>query len=144
MSEYKDYNWSEGATCAHAYLYDDLITLLEDDHKIARKILDVGCGNGTIANIMIDEGYDVYGIDASTTGIKVAQKQNPERFYVQDLTSENLPSELKDIDFNTIVSTEVIEHLYNPRGYISFCKNILLRSGGGGGDCNFDPLPWLS
>lgn len=131
MSEYKDYNWSEGTACAHAYLYDDLISLLEDGPNKNRKILDVGCGNGAIANRLIDEGNDVYGIDASITGIKVAQKQNPERFYEQDLTSQDLPDNLQDIDFNTIISTEVIEHLYSPRGYVGFCKNILLKNGGG-------------
>jgi len=131
MSEYKDYNWSEGATCAHAYLYNDLIALLEGGQDKNQKILDIGCGNGTIANKMIDEGYDVYGIDASDTGIKVARNNEPNRFFVQDINSKELPTELKGIQFDTIVSTEVIEHLYNPRGYIGFCKEVLLKNGGG-------------
>ncbi|RYG16437.1 MAG: methyltransferase domain-containing protein, partial [Chitinophagaceae bacterium] len=31
----------------------------------------------------------------------------------------------------TIISTEVIEHLYDPRSFIRFCKGILLNNGGG-------------
>jgi 2-polyprenyl-3-methyl-5-hydroxy-6-metoxy-1,4-benzoquinol methylase len=42
-----------------------------------------------------------------------------------------LPVELCDLKFNTIISTEVIEHLYSPREYLDFCKKILLNSGGG-------------
>ena len=30
--------------------------------------------------------------------------------------------------FDTIISTEVIEHLYDPRKYVTFCKNILSKS----------------
>jgi 2-polyprenyl-3-methyl-5-hydroxy-6-metoxy-1,4-benzoquinol methylase len=42
-----------------------------------------------------------------------------------------LPDELRDINFNTIISTEVIEHLYSPRDYFDFCKRVLQKSGGG-------------
>lgn len=129
MSEYQDYNWAEGETCAHAYLYDDLKNLL--DKNINTKILDIGCGNDIIANRLFCEEFDVYGTDASKTGIEIANKQNQGRFFVQDLSSENLPLELQDIKFDTIISTEVIEHLYNPRSYIEFCKNVLLQNGGG-------------
>lgn len=129
MSEYKDYGWEEGATCAHGYLYDDLKAMIGSDKK--RTILDVGCGNGEMANRLIDEGYDVYGTDASQSGIVAAKKKNSGRFFVQDINSAKLPSELSSKSFDLIISTEVIEHLYNPRDYIKFCKNILMQAGGG-------------
>jgi 2-polyprenyl-3-methyl-5-hydroxy-6-metoxy-1,4-benzoquinol methylase len=50
---------------------------------------------------------------------------------LQDINSKLLPNEIQSVRFNLIISTEVVEHLYNPRGYIEFCKNILLSSGGG-------------
>jgi 2-polyprenyl-3-methyl-5-hydroxy-6-metoxy-1,4-benzoquinol methylase len=128
MIEYQDYGWSDGAENAHSYLYNDLMTLLNNR---SRKILDVGCGNGGMAIRLINEGYDVYGTDASVTGIKIAQRSHPDRFYVQDINSGELPFEFRDINFDTIISTEVIEHLYNPRGYIKFCKQVLMNNGGG-------------
>lgn len=129
MSEYKDYGWNEGATHSHGYLYDDLKIMIGSDKT--RTILDIGCGNGAMANRLISEGYDVYGTDGSPTGIEVAQKSNRDRFFVQDINSATLPRELQNKKFDLIMSTEVIEHLYNPRGYMEFCKNVLMQNGGG-------------
>ena len=42
-----------------------------------------------------------------------------------------MPTELQGTSFKTIISTEVIEHLYDPKKYIRFCKSILEKSGGG-------------
>jgi len=129
MSEYKDYGWEEGATHAHGYLYGDLKALIGSDKS--RTILDVGCCNGEMANRLMSEGYNIYGTDGSETGITVARKRNEKRFFVQDINSAKLPIELQDKKFDIIISTEVIEHLYNPRGYIEFCKNVLMQNGGG-------------
>jgi|APSaa5957512535_1039671.scaffolds.fasta_scaffold36786_1 2-polyprenyl-3-methyl-5-hydroxy-6-metoxy-1,4-benzoquinol methylase len=129
MSEYKDYGWEEGATHAHGYLYNDLKVMIGNNKNIT--ILDIGCGNGNMANQLISENYDVYGTDGSETGISVAKKKNKDRFFVQDINSKLLPIELQDKKFDKIISTEVIEHLYNPRGYIEFCKKVLMKNGGG-------------
>lgn len=55
----------------------------------------------------------------------------PERFALQDLTTDDLPESLIGLKFDTIISTEVIEHLYDPRRFIAFCKKVLLKNGGG-------------
>lgn len=127
MSDYKDYNWSDAQfTCAHSYLLPELERLLSIDDTI----LDVGCGNGVIANYLIGKGYNVYGTDASETGIAIASQKNPGRFCIQNLATDQLPEEFINIQFDTIISTEVVEHLYDPRKYVSFCKQVLSRKGG--------------
>ncbi len=130
MTDYKDYGWSEGETCAHKYLFDDLLSLL--NKGINSKILDIGCGNGVVANRLNDLGFDVYGVDASISGIEIARRKRPDRFFVQDINSQELPHDIMSINFDTIISTEVIEHLYDPRGYVGFCKKVLMKNGGGG------------
>lgn len=77
---------------------------------------------------LIKEGYNVYGIDASEKGINIAKRSYSDRFFIQDINTKKLPKELENIKFDTIISTEVIEHLFDPRGYIQFCKNILLNN----------------
>jgi 2-polyprenyl-3-methyl-5-hydroxy-6-metoxy-1,4-benzoquinol methylase len=96
---------------------------------INKFILDTGCGNGSLAVELIKKGFNVYGIDASDEGINIAKKNYPSRFFIQDLNFDKLPPELANIKFDTILSTEVIEHLYDPRGYIKFCKNCLTGKG---------------
>jgi 2-polyprenyl-3-methyl-5-hydroxy-6-metoxy-1,4-benzoquinol methylase len=130
MSDYKDYGYTtENFNHIHRYLLEPLLKILRQRED--RKILDVGCGNGWLANHLIKLGFDAYGTDASLSGIEIARKKNKDRFFVQDLTKDELPEELKNIKFDTIVSTEVIEHLYSPRNYFEFCKKILQNSGGG-------------
>lgn len=129
MADYQDYNWENDAlTDAHNCFMIPIINMLPTDGS---PILDIGCGNGSFANYLIEKGFNVYGTDASETGVNIANKKNPGRFFIQDLSVDELPEELKGIKFKTIISTEVIEHLYNPRKYIQFCKNILEKSSGG-------------
>ena len=42
---------------------------------------------------------------------------NSNRFFVCDVTSGELPPELRGIPFKTVISMEVIEHLYQPRAF---------------------------
>ncbi len=129
MSDYRDYGFpGEESTHAHAYLQQPLVQLLNKDLKPC--ILDLGCGNGSLVRFLLNKGFDAYGTDASEEGIRIAKNLHPDRFALQDLSTDDLPSLLADISFNTIISTEVIEHLYNPRKFITFCKTILIKSGG--------------
>jgi 2-polyprenyl-3-methyl-5-hydroxy-6-metoxy-1,4-benzoquinol methylase len=130
MSEYKDYGYkTEEYNHIHSYLLEPLLASLAKPKNT--KILDVGCGNGWLTNILIDNGFDVYGTDASESGIAIARKKNPDKFFLQDLAKEELPVELQGIKFDTIISTEVIEHLYAPKKYLEFCKKVLKKTGGG-------------
>ena len=41
------------------------------------------------------------------------------------VSTDSLPDGLKGIKFDTIISTEVIEHLYDPQGFVEFCKQAI-------------------
>jgi 2-polyprenyl-3-methyl-5-hydroxy-6-metoxy-1,4-benzoquinol methylase len=128
MAEYKDYGFPDDKP-SHTvdYLYGPLISMLDENENTC--ILDLGCGNGYLVNRLIAEGYNAYGTDASEEGIKIARKTHPDKFFIQDLSSDKLPVELQNLKFDTIVSTEVIEHLYDPQGFINFCKQALNNGG---------------
>ncbi len=128
MSDYIDYGYTNNAP---DHTFDYLIapiTLWLGNNK-QQNILDVGCGNGYLAIYLVSKGFNAFGTDASEEGIAIAKQTHPDRFFVQDVSSERLPLELRHIKFNTIVSTEVIEHLYDPEGFIKFCGNILEPGG---------------
>jgi 2-polyprenyl-3-methyl-5-hydroxy-6-metoxy-1,4-benzoquinol methylase len=129
MSEYQDYGF-QTADPAHTFFYlqGPLLSLLDKTKNTC--ILDMGCGNGYISNYLIATGFNVYGTDASEDGITIANRKNPGRFYLQDFSTGELPEELQEIKFDTIISTEVIEHLYDPYKFIDMCKAILSKSKG--------------
>ena len=128
MSEYQDYGYhSDTMTYNFNYMLQPLLGLLNKTNNTC--IIDVGCGNGYLVNHLISLGYNAYGTDASAKGITIAKQTNPERFFVQDLSTGKLPEELRHLKFDTVIATEVIEHLYDPEDFIIFCKQVLEDKG---------------
>lgn len=127
---YKDYGYSDAkASHAHQYIVEPILKLLKKSDN--QTILDLGCGNGALVNYLVKNGFNAYGTDASETGIHISSKLLPDHFALQDLSKDELPEKFDHLKFNVIISTEVIEHLYDPRSFIQFCKKILVKNGGG-------------
>ena len=56
-------------------------------------VVDLGCGSGIWAEILLDAGYDVLGIDASADLLRIAQRRAPAaRFVHASLDDAALPS----------------------------------------------------
>jgi len=128
MTDYIDYGFNnEGPTHNFSYQLTALLQLIDQDKNAY--ILDLGCGNGYLVNYLVQHGYNAYGTDASEKGIQIARRANADRFFVQDLSNDTLPVQLQNVPFDTIISTEVIEHLYNPEAFIAFCKQQLKPGG---------------
>ena len=128
MSEYTEFGYhSSEITYNFNYMLEPLLAMLDKSKN--QCVLDLGCGNGYLVNYLIQLGFNAYGTDASEKGIKIAEAINPGRFFVQDLSSGDLPTALQQIKFDTIISTEVIEHLYDPEGFINFCARALQKNG---------------
>ncbi len=68
---------------------------------IGKKVLDVGCGTGTITADLYKIGYSPVGVDISRNFITLAKKSsnNKIKFYVAD--ARNLP--FKDKTFDTLI-----------------------------------------
>lgn len=94
-------------------------------------VLDIGCGNGCFVNRLIGKGYAAYGVDIAADGIALANRTNPGRFFLCDADTGVLPDPLYGAHIRTIVSMEVIEHLYSPHAFVKFARRILSASGGG-------------
>jgi 2-polyprenyl-3-methyl-5-hydroxy-6-metoxy-1,4-benzoquinol methylase len=128
MAEYKDYGYTNNEP-SHTFFYLQAALFSMLSKNTNHCILDLGCGNGHLVSYLIKNGYNAYGTDASENGIVIAKKEYPDRFYVQDLSTDKLPAGLQKLQFDTIISTEVIEHLYDPEGFIEFCKIALQENG---------------
>ena len=73
------------------------------------KILDIGCGAGIpIDKFLIEQGFDITGIDISPEQIKLAQKNLPKgKFIVKDMSEIDFPKN----SFDAIVSFYAIFHI---------------------------------
>lgn len=91
-------------------------------------VLDIGCGNGELAEALRAKGCKVTGVDISEKAIEEAKKFLDEGFCF-DIEKENWPDKLLTKKFDLIIVSEVIEHLFDP---IVFMKKIkpLVKTGG--------------
>jgi 2-polyprenyl-3-methyl-5-hydroxy-6-metoxy-1,4-benzoquinol methylase len=94
----------------------------------AKRVLDLGCGNGTLARNLSAAGFQVTACDVDGNGVEIGRKGAPNiRFEV--LGAYDDPSELEERNFDVVVSTEVIEHMFLPRQLSLFAKAVLKKGG---------------
>lgn len=123
---YKEYTYnSTELDHTSKYIHQKLIDSLIEYKGC--KILDLGCGNGSLVNELNKLGFDAYGADASETGIAIAKNSFGNKFFHIDV-NKNTPQEILDLKFDIIISTEVIEHLYSPQNFVDMTLNILKNS----------------
>ena len=91
-----------------------------------RSICDLGCGNGHIAGRLASAGYEVTGIDASHSGIRIAQQTYPEVNFVEALVNREL---VGFQSFDLVISSDVIEHMYCPSDLLE-AAHALMKPGG--------------
>jgi 2-polyprenyl-6-hydroxyphenyl methylase/3-demethylubiquinone-9 3-methyltransferase len=118
------YENSEAAH-THAYLFPTLLKILAD--RPVGPIFELGCGNGTTASMLTKRGHTVTGVDPSTSGIEIAQRQYPECRLELGSSEEDLRARFGT--FDTVLSLEVAEHVYSPVRYAR-AINELLNPGG--------------
>jgi 2-polyprenyl-6-hydroxyphenyl methylase/3-demethylubiquinone-9 3-methyltransferase len=102
---------------------------LLDEHsgEKTKRVFEVGCGNGSVAQQLSQRGYDVTGVDPSIEGINQAHAAYPHLKLQRGSAYDNLAARYGTFPF--VLSLEVVEHLYSPRDY---AKNMyaLLEPGG--------------
>ena len=106
--------------------YIDRIAGLE-----SRKVLDVGCGGGILAESMALRGAEVTGIDMGEAPLEVARlhlletglKVKYERIPVERL-AEEIPG-----TFDIVTCMEMLEHVPDPGSVISACAKLTKPGG---------------
>ncbi len=62
--------------CAHEYLLPAVRRMLGNVRKNGR-VLDLGCGNGSLSFALSKLGFEVHGVDRSESGIRFAREAFP-------------------------------------------------------------------
>ena len=79
-----------------------------------KKILDIGCGGGLLAEELCKKGASVTGLDSSEKSIKIAKKHAEENKLDINYIHGSILS-LKDVQaYDCIVCFEMIEHMDHP------------------------------
>lgn len=113
---------------AHSHLLPTLRAELASlGHIAPKRLFELGCGNGSVANILSADGWEVSGVDPSREGIAEAQKSFPNLRLETGSAYEDLAGRFGN--FPVVTSLEVVEHVYAPRDYAR-CLFDLLEPGG--------------
>lgn len=113
-----DNHWNNAAPAhAHSFYAPVLLSLFpqaRDQNSAPLKVLDIGCGNGSLTNLFAEKGFDVTGIEDSASGVKQATQAFPNCKFLQHSVYSPPPSEFIRA-FDIVISSDVIEHLFAPR-----------------------------
>ena len=97
-----------------------------------KRVLDVGCGGGILADAMARRGADVLGIDLAAKPLKVAQLHAIEagtpRVEYREIAVEALAAEMPG-RFDVVTCMEMLEHVPDPASAVAACGR-LVKAGG--------------
>lgn len=95
-----------------------------------KKVLDLGCGTGSILIPLAKQGVNVTGVDISKYCIKKLREYCKEEGISATLMVSNEKSvPIKNEKFDIVLLIDVLEHADNPQGVISEMKRVLKKNG---------------
>lgn len=105
---------------------DDIVPLS------GKRVVDIGCGGGILADAMARKGAEVLGIDLAGKALKVAQlhaleAQTPGVSY-REVSAETLADEQPE-SFDVVTCMEMLEHVPDPSSVVRACA-ALVKPGG--------------
>ena len=97
-----------------------------------KRVVDIGCGGGILADAMARKGAEVLGIDLSTKSVRVAQLHALEaatpNIQYREVSAETLAAE-QPAGFDVVTCMEMLEHVPEPASIVRACA-ALVRPGG--------------
>jgi 2-polyprenyl-6-hydroxyphenyl methylase / 3-demethylubiquinone-9 3-methyltransferase len=97
-----------------------------------KRVLDVGCGGGILADAMARAGAQVLGIDLATKALKVAQLHALEAgtpgVEYREVSAEALATEQPGA-FDVVTCMEMVEHVPDPASVVRACGKLVKPGG---------------
>lgn len=98
----------------------------------AKRVVDVGCGGGILADSMARRGADVLGIDLATKALRVAQLHAMEAatpsISYREIAAEALAAESPS-GFDVVTCMEMLEHVPDPSSVVQACATLVKPGG---------------
>jgi SAM-dependent methyltransferase len=95
-----------------------------------RRVIDLGCGTGTLSLLLADRGYDVVGVDPAAASVAVARvKPGADRVRWIDGDARSLTTDDRDL---AVLTGNVVQAISDPRDWEATLLGVrrALRPGG--------------
>lgn len=97
-----------------------------------KKVVDIGCGGGILADSMARKGAEVLGVDLSTKALRVAQLHALEagtaNVSYREISAEDLAAE-QPAAFDVVTCMEMLEHVPRPESVVQACARLVKPGG---------------
>ena len=97
-----------------------------------KRVVDVGCGGGILADSMARRGAEVLGIDLASKPLKVAQlhaiEADTPRIAYREVAAEALAEEMPG-QFDVVTCMEMLEHVPDPAAIVAACARLAKPDG---------------
>lgn len=96
-----------------------------------KKVIDVGCGGGILAEAMAAQGAEVTGIDLAERSLKVARLHSLEtgiKVNYQYISAEEMAAQQPE-KYDVVTCMEMLEHVPNPASIIQACSQLVKPGG---------------
>ena len=103
----------------------------ERAHLSGKRVLDVGCGGGILAEAMAGRGARVTGIDLAEKPLRVAELhllQSKAQVTYEQVSTDEYAERHAD-EFDVVTCMELLEHVPDPGSMVAACTR-LVRPGG--------------
>ncbi|MES2688251.1 MAG: bifunctional 2-polyprenyl-6-hydroxyphenol methylase/3-demethylubiquinol 3-O-methyltransferase UbiG [Pseudomonadota bacterium] len=97
-----------------------------------KRVLDIGCGGGILADAMARQGAQVLGIDLASKALKVAQlhalEAGTQGVEYREISAEALAAE-QPASFDVVTCMEMLEHVPDPSSVVRACATLVKPGG---------------
>lgn len=115
----------------HNFTYRNLVEIIDKYSGKSKKVLDIGCGVGTVDFYLESRAKSVTGIDISKKGIVTARESLKIMKLEKNIIFKQMefPKNAPASKFDLIICSEVLEHLKNDKKAVSRIYNLLNKNG---------------
>ena len=116
-----------GLTRSGNDLHPAVEKILFSTQGIDKRVFEIGCGNGSMANLLSSAGFDVVATDPSKHNIELARSNFPVVTFEEYSAYDDLAGRFGT--YPAVISLEVVEHLFWPRKFADTAYRLLLPGG---------------